>query len=365
MQNAGKKEKKMEFSGKKVTVVGTGISGIGAVGLLNAVGAEVVLYDGNEKLKIEDIEKKLGTYKAEIVLGELTKELTDSSDLLVISPGVPIDSPVVKAFEAAGVPVWGEVELAYAFDKGKVLAITGTNGKTTTTALVGQIVGAYHKDTFVVGNIGNPYTTEVLKSNKDSYTVAEISSFQLETMHTVGDMFKILEDDIAAIENMFTRSISSIISNVFILIGVTSYLIHMHRKIGFFLIIFTVIIVWIQKRYGKKLENFAYPFREEVAMFSSYTNEVLNNIINVEMCGIKEKVNENYCEKNKKIVKKTLQQLKLITILKSIISSYSISSLFVIMMIGAGEVLANKMSVGDLVSLLLNCTGILFRIGLL
>lgn len=75
----------MEFSGKKVTVVGTGISGIGAVGLLNAVGAEVVLYDGNEKLKIEDIEK-LGTYKAEIVLGELTKELTDSSDLLVISP---------------------------------------------------------------------------------------------------------------------------------------------------------------------------------------------------------------------------------------------------------------------------------------
>ena len=183
MQNAGKKEKKMEFSGKKVTVVGTGISGIGAVGLLNAVGAEVVLYDGNEKLKIEDIEKKLGTYKAEIVLGELTKELTDSSDLLVISPGVPIDSPVVKAFEAAGVPVWGEVELAYAFDKGKVLAITGTNGKTTTTALVGQIVGAYHKDTFVVGNIGNPYTTEVLKSNKDSYTVAEISSFQLETVH--------------------------------------------------------------------------------------------------------------------------------------------------------------------------------------
>ena len=172
----------MEFSGKKVTVVGTGISGIGAVGLLNAVGAEVVLYDGNEKLKIEDIEKKLGTYKAEIVLGELTKELTDSSDLLVISPGVPIDSPVVKAFEAAGVPVWGEVELAYAFDKGKVLAITGTNGKTTTTALVGQIVGAYHKDTFVVGNIGNPYTTEVLKSNKDSYTVAEISSFQLETI---------------------------------------------------------------------------------------------------------------------------------------------------------------------------------------
>ena len=173
----------MEFSGKKVTVVGTGISGIGAVGLLNAVGAEVVLYDGNEKLKIEDIEKKLGTYKAEIVLGELTKELTDSSDLLVISPGVPIDSPVVKAFEAAGVPVWGEVELAYAFDKGKVLAITGTNGKTTTTALTGAIMKNYYKDVRIVGNIGIPYTSEAATMTDDTVTVAEISSFQLETIH--------------------------------------------------------------------------------------------------------------------------------------------------------------------------------------
>ena len=86
-------------------------------------------------------------------------------------------------FKNAGIPVWGEIELAYNYDKGKVIAITGTNGKTTTTALVGQIIAAYNEKTFVVGNIGNSYTGEVLKTSEDSYTVAEISSFQLETVH--------------------------------------------------------------------------------------------------------------------------------------------------------------------------------------
>lgn len=80
-------------------------------------------------------------------------------------------------------PVWGEIELAYNYDKGRIIAITGTNGKTTTTALVGQIVKAYNEQTYVVGNIGNSYTGEVLKTSENSYTVAEISSFQLETVH--------------------------------------------------------------------------------------------------------------------------------------------------------------------------------------
>ena len=73
-------------------------------------------------------------------------------------------------FKNAGIPVWGEIELAYNYDKGKVIAITGTNGKTTTTALVGQIIAAYNEKTFVVGNIGNSYTGEVLKTSEDSYT---------------------------------------------------------------------------------------------------------------------------------------------------------------------------------------------------
>ncbi len=173
----------MDLSNKKVMVVGTGISGIGAVSLLNKAGADVILYDGNEKLDIKEVEKKLGENKAQIIIGKLDDNITDIVDLLVISPGVPIDSDIVLKFKHENVPVWVEIELAYSFDKGKVIAITGTNGKTTTTALVGEIVKEYENETFVVGNIGNPYTKEVLKTSEKSYTVAEISSFQLETVH--------------------------------------------------------------------------------------------------------------------------------------------------------------------------------------
>lgn len=173
----------MELKNKKIMVVGTGISGIGAVKLLNKVGAKVVLYDGNEKAKVEEIVNKLDGAIVELVIGELDDAIVKTVDLLVISPGVPIDSPIVLRFEQAGIPIWGEIELAYNFDRGRVIAITGTNGKTTTTALVGEIVKAYNEETFVVGNIGNSYTGEVLKTNENSITVAEISSFQLETVH--------------------------------------------------------------------------------------------------------------------------------------------------------------------------------------
>ena len=173
----------MDLKNKTVMVVGTGISGIGAVDLLNKVGADCILYDGNEKLDRQKLQEKLGDNKAEIIIGAFDESLLPKIDLLVISPGVPIDSPIVLTFKNAGIPVWGEIELAYNYDKGKVIAITGTNGKTTTTALVGQIIAAYNEKTFVVGNIGNSYTGEVLKTSEDSYTVAEISSFQLETVH--------------------------------------------------------------------------------------------------------------------------------------------------------------------------------------
>ena len=174
----------MDLQGKCVVVVGSGVSGIGAVKLLNQVGAEAVLYDGNEKLDASEVKARLPEgVKAKVVIGGSFDELVKGADLAVISPGVPVDSPVVIAFEEANVPVWGEIELAYNYEKGIVAAITGTNGKTTTTTLVGEIVKAWGRETYVVGNIGNSYTGEVLKSNKDSVTVAEISSFQLETVH--------------------------------------------------------------------------------------------------------------------------------------------------------------------------------------
>ena len=173
----------MNLSNKNVMVVGTGISGIGAVNLLNMAGACVILYDSNEKLNKSDIEKKLDGSRAQIIIGKLDDNIVENTDLLVISPGVPIDSELVLKFKECNVPVWGEIELAFNFDKGRVVAITGTNGKTTTTALVGEIVKAYEAQTFVVGNIGNPYTKEVLRTSEKSYTVAEISSFQLESVH--------------------------------------------------------------------------------------------------------------------------------------------------------------------------------------
>lgn len=173
----------MDLTDKKIVVVGTGVSGMGAVKLLSETSADITLYDGNDKADRDEILKKIpDDCDLRLIIGEMPDEVVKETDLLVISPGVPIDSDIVKLFEKENVPVWGEIELAYNFEKGTVFAITGTNGKTTTTTLVGEIMKKYNNQTFVVGNIGNSYTSEVLKTTKDSYTVAEISSFQLETI---------------------------------------------------------------------------------------------------------------------------------------------------------------------------------------
>lgn len=172
----------MNLKGKKVLVVGCGKSGIGAAQLLMQAGAWPVLFDSNEKLDVEALREKTGFQdRMDVVLGMVPRELTDELSLVVVSPGVPVDTPFIDSFKEAGIPIWGEVELAWHFGKGSVLAITGTNGKTTTTTLVGEIMKAYSDSVFVVGNIGTPYTAEALKMNEKSVTVAEISSFQLET----------------------------------------------------------------------------------------------------------------------------------------------------------------------------------------
>ena len=174
----------MEFCGKKVLVVGTGISGVAAVKLLAGQGAVLTILEGNEKANREDIAKKLpdgGNYR--LVIGELPEEIMDELDLAVLSPGVPVDLPFVEKLKEKGVAVWGEIELAYACARGRLVAITGTNGKTTTTALTGAIMREYYDSVFVVGNIGLPYTEYALETTEESVTVAEVSSFQLETIH--------------------------------------------------------------------------------------------------------------------------------------------------------------------------------------
>lgn len=173
----------MELKNKTVFVAGTGISGIGAAKLLNAVDANVILYDGKESLKKEDVQEKLGTAKAEIIIGELTDTCVEKCDLCILSPGISAFGPLANRFTEKNIPVWGEIELAYAVSKGRIAAITGTNGKTTTTALVGEILKAYYDSTFVVGNIGIPFTNVALDTREDTAIAAEISSFQLETIH--------------------------------------------------------------------------------------------------------------------------------------------------------------------------------------
>ena len=173
---------------KKVLVAGAGKSGIGSVGLLQGKGAVVVLYDGNKDLSVEQLKEKLSkeenidATKVEIVLGELEDELCEQLDLCVISPGIPLDVPFVEKLKAHNVVIWGEIELAYRSSKGRLVGITGTNGKTTTTALVGEIMKSFYESVFVVGNIGTPYALMADKTEEKSVTVAEMSSFQLETI---------------------------------------------------------------------------------------------------------------------------------------------------------------------------------------
>ena len=174
----------MDLKEKYVLVVGCGVSGIAAAQLLYQIGAKPILFDTNEKLTIEDVRVRLPQeMDIEIVIGSLDLAIEDRLSLVVISPGIPVDADFVEDFRKKELPVWGEIELAYQFAKGKIIAITGTNGKTTTTALVGEIMQDYFESVFVVGNIGNAYTKEALHTKDNSVTLEEISSFQLETAH--------------------------------------------------------------------------------------------------------------------------------------------------------------------------------------
>lgn len=179
----------MEFNNKYVCVVGTGVSGVAATELLITKGANVIWFDNKKKEETELLESlnniehmdasKITFYFEEFPFGILPK-----IDLFVMSPGVPLEQTYLEASKEYNIPIWGEVELAYQCSKGKVIAITGTNGKTTTTSLVGEIMKSFYKEVFVVGNIGIPYTSVALHTSEDSIIIAETSSYQIETIHT-------------------------------------------------------------------------------------------------------------------------------------------------------------------------------------
>ena len=188
----------MRYEKKRVLIIGMARSGIAAAQLLLSHGAVPVLYDAKKAESFGDDLVVLHDTACEFHLGEDPYALIDHCDYVVISPGVPIDAPIVKAAREKGLAVIGELELAYTLLQGEILAITGTNGKTTTTTLVGKMFENAGRITHVAGNIGYPLSLVALTSKKSDVVVVEVSSFQLESVKTfhpcVAALLNITED---------------------------------------------------------------------------------------------------------------------------------------------------------------------------
>lgn len=182
------------FSGQRVLVVGLAKSGIPAVRALKSQGAFVILHDAKPLEQFAELLDKLKGLYDETCIGKPPENISQL-DCIVLSPGVPTDLNFIQEARTAGVRIIGELELGYLLAKGHFYGITGTNGKTTTTALTGEIFKAGKKETYVVGNIGLPVVEVAPKSSEATCFVTEVSSFQLETI----EQFKC---DISAILNL-------------------------------------------------------------------------------------------------------------------------------------------------------------------
>lgn len=188
----------MKYEKKRVLIVGMARSGVAAAQLLLSHGAIPILYDAKKADAFGDDLLPLYNTACEFHLGEDPFVLMDKCDSVVISPGVPIDAPIVKAAKEQGLPLIGELELAYSLLQGEMLAISGTNGKTTTTTLLGKMFENAGRITHVAGNIGYPLSSVAIYSKKSDVVVVEVSSFQLESIKTfhpcVAALLNITED---------------------------------------------------------------------------------------------------------------------------------------------------------------------------
>ncbi len=174
----------MVYENKKVLVVGMARSGIAAVQLLRANGAVVTVNDSKTEEQLGDSLAVLEGLQIERRFGCGAMELLEGQDVLVISPGIPDTAPFVVKAKEMGIYVIGELELAFQLSRGTLIAVSGTNGKTTTVSLLGEIFRNAGKMTHVVGNIGYPYSLAALVSKRDDVVVCEVSSFQMETADT-------------------------------------------------------------------------------------------------------------------------------------------------------------------------------------
>src|SRR5579864_2574838 len=174
----------MELRGQRVLVVGLGKSGVAAAHFLQGRGARVTVSDSKAETHLRNEIPALLDRGIAVETGGHGERTFRDQDLIVVSPGVPSDVPQLARARAQGIPVIGEIELATRFLKGKIVAITGSNGKTTTTTLCGELIASSSQRTLVGGNIGTPVILLVDDSTDDTVNVLEISSFQLETIET-------------------------------------------------------------------------------------------------------------------------------------------------------------------------------------
>ena len=172
----------IDLAGKRVLVVGLARTGMVASVFAAAYGASVTATDEKPESELGEAAARLRAAEVKLELGRHTPATFLEQDLIVLSPGVPARLPALELARARGIPVWSEIELAWRLLRGKLVAITGSNGKTTTTALVAHILKTAGIPTLVGGNIGVPLLSLVESSADSSVTVAEISSFQLEAI---------------------------------------------------------------------------------------------------------------------------------------------------------------------------------------
>ncbi|HBF6020296.1 TPA: UDP-N-acetylmuramoyl-L-alanine--D-glutamate ligase [Clostridioides difficile] len=173
----------MDLKGKKVLLVGLAKTGISTIKHLDKLGASIIVNDIKDENKLRNILDELKSINdIKYILGHHPEDV-DDIDMVVVSPGVPLDLPFILKLKNSGKYIIGEVELAFKLSNNPIfIGITGTNGKTTTTSLVGEIFSRAKRDTYVVGNIGNPVIDTIETSSEESVLVTELSSFQLESI---------------------------------------------------------------------------------------------------------------------------------------------------------------------------------------
>jgi UDP-N-acetylmuramoylalanine--D-glutamate ligase len=174
----------IELRGKRVLVVGLARTGVATSGFCAARGARVTATDSRTETEIGEAVAKLKDAGVTLELGSHREETFLDQDLIIPSPGVPADAAHLRLARAKGVTIWSEIELAYRFMKGRLIGITGSNGKTTTTSLIEHILKTAGMQTILAGNIGTPLIGCVDATKDDSFTVVELSSFQLELIDT-------------------------------------------------------------------------------------------------------------------------------------------------------------------------------------